>query len=182
MFQKLNVDINVGNFSHGNKITEYSYTVLNDKSVPLIQYHVALGECREKMLQLLPERFRSAFVINIMNIAGIVVPHTDSNIRCTINHYVQTNDEETIFFAFKENAEGFQITNQTNGRLFKLDEVNRVDSFIAKAGETWILDVTKPHGVKGQMPIKDYRVAIVMNTNTYSYQEVLEMLKETNSI
>jgi hypothetical protein len=184
MFAKLNIDWTVEGYEYGNKITEYGTYFVDNKVVAKISYHEVVGQCEQLLHKLIPERYQSDFSVAVMDVTSSVAPHTDSGILVTINHYVQTNDEYTIFYTYKEGVEitTKQIQNQTTGVVFDPSQLNVNSMFSAKENETWILDVTKPHSVKATKPITKFRKAIVVRTNAHTYEHVIEMLKETNSI
>ena len=75
--------------------------------------------------------------------SGCTFPiHIDRGRRCSINTYIKCNYELTKFYS-KENN-NYVLENE----------------FIANAGETWILDVSKPHCV--EMPTVGERLMITI--------------------
>jgi hypothetical protein len=101
----------------------------------------------------------------------------------TINFYIKADNCLTQFYEFKsENLTKTQTENQTNGYLFKLDELETVNSFIAEPNDAYLLDVTKPHSVIPLQITNTHRSAIALQTNKFTFDEVLEMLKETNNV
>ena len=150
MFKKLNINFLVENYTYGDKIVEYGSLVKNNTFLPKIAYHGANGQCKVLLEKLIPKQYHDGFKVAIMDINAQVGPHTDSEILVTINHYIQTNDEVTTFYSFKDNIEIVEgkARNQTNGSVFNLLHLVTYGSYTAKENETWILDVTKPHSVK----------------------------------
>ena len=71
------------------------------------------------------------------------------------------------------------MDNQTNGHIYSEDDLNEVGSFVAKDYEIWLLDVSQIHGVKGEFNL---RKAITLGTFVHKYEDVIEMLKETNNV
>ena len=177
MFAKLNIDFIVDDYVYGTKRVEYG------KNSPVLQYHNVFSEqCDQLLVKLIPERFQKDFIIKIMDVYANVVPHTDINTLSSINHYIQTNDEETIFYSFKEGIEieYFQNQKQKSGYMFKESQLDIRGSFVATEKETWILDVSKPHCVKVSPPSTRLRKAIVIQTAIHKYEKVIEMLMEQN--
>jgi hypothetical protein len=129
-------------------------------------------------LQVIPERYRKDFCLSFMQIAGEVPPHTDSEIKVTINFYVDPGSYMTKFFRVKEGATIHQIENQTNGVLFDKKDLTHCGTFIANEGDAWLLDVTYPHAVEAIKGVTR-RSAICLATDKYSYDEVEKMLWET---
>jgi hypothetical protein len=184
MFAKLNLDWKVKNYEYGNKIVDYGIHFKDGKIVPKIIYHVASGQCEELLKKLIPNRYQKDFSVAVMDITASVGAHTDSEILVSINHYIQTNDERTIFYKPKNEVviTTSQVKNQTNGVVFSAAQLDVYGMFTAKEDETWILDVSKPHSVESVRTASKLRKAIVLQTVIHPYDQVVEMLKETNSL
>jgi hypothetical protein len=170
-FVKLKNKIKIGTYHIGEMIISYG-----DR----ISYNQTFGT--SDLLQIIPERYRHHFVVLSMNVVNNVPPHTDSYITCAINFYIKTGGYRTFFYNIKnENIEStFQIKNQTNGKIFNKDNLILTDSFYAKKGEVFLLDVTKPHAVEAKFP--KHRFALSIQTSKFSFNDVKEMLKETDQI
>lgn len=185
MFKKLNLDFHVETYDSGEKIVDYGTHFSEGKLVPKLVYHEVTGQCETLLDKCIPERFHEGFTVALMEISAMVGPHTDSEILVTINHYFQTNNEGTVFYTFKKNIVSptvGQIRNQTTGHVFRKQELDVYGSFVAKENETWILDVTKPHSVYTPDKQTKLRKAIVLQTRVYTYDQVLEMIKEKGII
>jgi hypothetical protein len=138
---------------------------------------------KDTIFNIIPVRFRPYFNMLSMEVNTRIPPHTDSRILSTINFYIKADNCLTQFYEFKsENLTKTQTENQTNGYLFKLDELETVNSFIAKPNDAYLLDVTKPHSVIPLQITNTHRSAIALQTNKFTFDEVLEMLKETNNV
>ena len=134
----------------------------------------------EKIYSVLPKRYWQDFHLTVMTINCIIPPHTDTEIITSINFYMQTEGCTTTFYKPKvDNPNTMQIVNQTNGHIFFEEDLIEVDSFVAKDYEIWLLDVSQIHGVKGEFKL---RKAITLGTFIHKYEDVLEMLKETNNV
>jgi hypothetical protein len=74
------------------------------------------------------------------------------------------------------------MTTQTTGRTFKEDDLELTGSFIAESGDAWLLDVSSPHSVKnlGTSPVD--RIALVLQSSNYTFNQVYAMLQETGYI
>jgi hypothetical protein len=141
-------------------------------------------ECQDKdtIFGSIPTQFRPYFTMKIMEVNTRIPPHTDSRILSTINFYIKTDNCLTQFYKFKsENPTTRQIENQTNGYLFNVEDLETADSFIAESNDAYLLDVSKPHSVIPLEITNIHRSAIVLQTNRFAFDEVLEMLKETNN-
>jgi hypothetical protein len=138
---------------------------------------------KDTLFNTIPTRFRNQFTMISVEVNTRIPPHTDSGILSTINFYIRPDKYLTQFYKFKsENLTKTQVENQTNGYLFKLDELETVNSFIAEPNDAYLLDVTKPHSVIPLQIMNTHRSAIALQTNKFTFDEVLEMLKETNNV
>ena len=145
-----------------------------------IDYKLIWTPEAQKIYGVLPERYWPDFHLTIMTIDCIIPPHTDTEIITSINFYLQTEGCTTTFYKPKNDITNtVQIKNQTNGQIFYEDDLVEVDSFVAKDNEVWLLDVSQIHGVKGEFNL---RKAITLGTFIHKYEDVLEMLKETNNV
>ncbi len=130
------------------------------------------------VLFVLPRKVRHEFQTSVMKIRGPVPPHTDSEIKCTINFYIQTELCITKFYRLSGPATTCQVENQTNGFIYNKEDLVCIGNFIANPGDAWLLDVTKIHAVDPLYNLKE-RVALTVCTDKYSYEDVKEMLHET---
>ena len=64
------------------------------------------------------------------NLKTMIPPHIDSFRICTINYYINTNDESTHYYNYEPGV------------------VKEIESFTSKENECWILNTTIPHSVK----------------------------------
>jgi hypothetical protein len=174
MFVKLNKNIVVKSYTQLEEVVNYSKTIK--------YYKVKVDEF--DVFNIIPEKYRSKFSLLLMRVTGMILPHTDSGILCTINVYTKPDNCITNFYNFKsnQNIKEFKIQNQTNGSLYNRAQLDLFGSFSAAEDEVWLLDVTKPHSVnsnsKNLIP-NTVREAIVLQSRYYNYDEVSEMLKET---
>ena len=137
----------------------------------------------EKLMSILPARYWKDFHLTVMTINRDIPAHTDTEIITTINYYLDAggDDIDTIFFEpTVDKPTTFQIENQTDGYIFKRDELKEIGRFRAKAMECWVLDVKKIHSVEGT--VTGVRKAVTLGTFVHKYEDVLEMLKETGCL
>lgn len=145
-----------------------------------IDYKKIWSPEEEKIYKVLPKKYWKDFHMTVMTINCMIPPHTDTEIVTTINFYLQTEGCRTIFYDLKtDNPNKFQIKNQTNGFIFDKKDLTEVDSFVAEDFDIWVLDVTKIHSVVGDF---NFRKAITLGTFVHKYEDVIEMLKENNSL
>lgn len=135
-----------------------------------------------EIMNIIPEQYQKDFCLLIMEVNSEIPPHTDSGIKTVINVYIRTDNCATKFYKLKNNSpKTYQVENQTDGFLYKEEDLDLLGYFIAKPTETWILDVREIHSVV-KMYEFEYRTSISLSTDKYSYDEVCEMLKETGNL
>lgn len=87
-------------------------------------------------------------------------PHIDNVRVAAINVYLQTNGDETTYYHYSKG------------------KVNPIFSFVANTGETYLLNVDKPHSVKLKSPAK--RKILTISFAKLSYEEVLNHVTSTS--
>ena len=150
----------------------------------------------DRIYSVIPKKYHEDFYLTIMTINSVLLPHRDNDLISTINFYVDAGNCRTVFYREKEGADFWQpenIITRPKSKLeveeevayvkavYDLEDVNEIDSFIAKNGEAWLLDVSEIHNV---VPLSEFttRKAIALRTKKYGYIEVLDMLKETGNV
>ena len=136
---------------------------------------------KQYVLDLIPERYQKDFALALMKINQPVPPHTDSQIKCTINIYLKTEPCMTEFYRVKPGATIYQVDSQTNGVIFNKRDLESEGGFVAGIGDIWVLDVTQPHSVEPINEVKE-RIAITLATADHDFNEVIEMLSETGNL
>ena len=133
----------------------------------------------EMLYKILPKKYWDDFYLTVMTINRDIPPHTDSDIVTTINFYLETDDCETVFYEpITIDLEKIQINNQTNGHIYKKEQLKPIGSFIALPMEVWLLDVKKIHSVETTKK-NPKRKAITLHTKIHDYKTVCNMLKES---
>ena len=126
----------------------------------------------------IPKEYRDSFNLHLMQINSVIFPHTDSNTSCSINFYMHTNKCITQFYEPKENIKPLKIENQTDGNIYKLEDLEMGPSFLAQPGDVYLLNVSKPHSVAPPTDDKVLRTAFCLSTNKFTFEEVSEMLAD----
>lgn len=146
--------------SYGNVINYYDTTV-----------------AEVDLFSVVPERYRKDFCMSLLKISGNVPPHTDSEVKSSINFYVEPGKYVTTFYTPEPKAVKRQIENQTTGYIFQPHELANRGSFIAHAGDAYLLGVDRVHDVKGT----GERTVVCLATDKHDFYEVLHMLVETGN-
>lgn len=126
----------------------------------------------------IPLRYRADFQLSLLKIVGPVPPHTDSEIKTSINFYIEPGNYVTTFYTPEPKAVKRQVDNQTNGYIFQPHELANRGSFTARSGDAYLLGVDQVHDVQG---IGD-RTVLCLATDKHDFYEVLHMLVETENI
>jgi hypothetical protein len=174
MFKKLALPIQVEKYTL--KDTQFKCGDTVDGQFKGLHYSFADIANADELMAVIPEQYRKDFCLSIVEINTNVPAHTDSGIKAVINFYIKTDGCATRFFTPKADARTYQIENQHDGgRIYDEADLEEAGSFIAQDDDAWLLDVTMPHAVK---PNSDQvRIAAQIATNSYNYNQVLNMLE-----
>ena len=172
MFIKLKKPIVVSEYEIKQHVVSYADRISYSKVVTPLN----------DIFNLIPDRYRSDFILRFMKITGNIPPHTDSGILTAINIYLKPDRCTTSFYKIiTDSPETMQIENQTNGKMFSLNSLTKIGEFVAEKDEAWLLDVTIPHSVESRESTVD-RIAICLQSGKHDMSAVTEMLIETNNI
>jgi hypothetical protein len=147
MFEHIASNINIEYPMRGPLLVEYGH--VDKKQFTGIKYY----DTRQTnpVWSLIKEKARKYWSLSFMEISGSIMPHTDSNAATVINVYGQTNNGVTRFYQPNvAHLDKNKIKNQTNGNIFKLEQLTEIGSFVAKDNDAWLLDVSKIHAVEMQ--------------------------------
>ena len=159
-FRKLNKNFIIGDCDI--KDVQISYGEETTDGFSGIQYCHVDFDNKMDIMNVIPREYHKCFYMTIMRINTEIPPHTDSGIKSTINFYIKPNDCLTQFYKFKtDRPKTYQVENQSDGFVFSENDLQKVDSFVAKATESWVLDVTQPHSVIPQSRFEE-RLAIAL--------------------
>lgn len=180
MFQKLKNNVLIDNYVPLEETVCYGHE--EGGQFKGITYHFVKTNKSQELFSLIPMRYRRDFYTQVMRINTEIPPHTDSGILFTINCYVETDNCLTQFYKVNtKNPTTTKMVMQTTGRIYREEDLEPTESFIAKPGEVWILDVSKPHSIKPLGEFKE-RVAITLSSMKYHYDDVRSMLYETGNL
>ena len=169
-FKKLDIKIDIPNYEVGKKQLEYGIDIDN-KFNGLWYSDLKITE----QIDLIPEKYKADFYLLFLEANSFILPHSDSGPTAVINFYIETNNCATQFYEIKDNAESYQIENQTDGCVYNLDDLIETESFIAQPGDVYILDVSKIHSVIPLDNNEINRKAICFSTNSLNFDEVKRM-------
>jgi len=147
MFEHIASNINVEYPIRGPLLVEYGH--VTDEQFTGIKYY----DTRQTnpVWSLVKETARKYWSLSFMEISGSIMPHTDSGAATVINVYGQTNNGVTRFYQPNVmQLDKDKIKNQTNGNIFKQEQLTEIGSFVANNNDAWLLDVSKIHAVDMQ--------------------------------
>jgi hypothetical protein len=170
MFCKLNNKIENLIYTEGKEQVSYDGRIS----------YLHLTNLNKNILEILPTKYHNLFTVSLMKINNEVPPHTDSGSKVVINFYIKAGNYKTSFY--DGHAKSYQVENQTNGKVFEKNGLTALSSFVAKDGDIYCLNVDKIHGVDCLDLVPTERIAVCISSDSFSYDEVCNMLKETNAI
>ncbi len=176
MFQKLKYKFNPEPFDIIGSRIRFGEQV-NDQFKGIEYFNINHSNTNS-LFTVVPNQHRENFCLTLMKINTIIPPHTDTGILVTINFYIETDNCITQLYKFKGEPEKYQIENQKEGFIFNENDLEKTKSLVAEKYDAWVLDVSKPHSVSGG----DNRMAFSLATNTYTYDDVCNMLYETGNL
>jgi hypothetical protein len=153
----------------------------------LLSYYRLKPEGKNAVLNALPAELMHKVEVLYCHSGQIepnVVPHIDNGISVSINCYIETANATTIFFEKKESTiakptPGIDSSSvkHTNGFIFDVKDLNFASSFKADAGDSYILDVSKIHAVKG-LDLPSIRKFICIQTSKFTFDQFVELFSD----
>lgn len=168
MFRILKRQFNNLDYAQGSKQISYG---------DVITYYDA-ELAGDEVWRTIPLRYRSDFCLSLLKISGAVPPHTDSEVKTSINFYIEPGDYVTTFYTPEPKAVKRQIENQTNGYIFQPHELANRGFFKARPGDAYLLGIDRVHDVQGS----GERTLLCLGTDKHDFYDVLGMLVETENI
>lgn len=108
---------------------------------------------------------------------GIAGPHRDHGIVTSLNLYMETSAETTHFWEPKDGAIPYRHANATTDNVFASKDLKLRESFIAKNGDAYLLDVSQIHSV--ERTDESIRRFIQLSWNTTPFGEVLDRIRKS---
>lgn len=180
-FRKLNTKFIVDHYNKKGKKIEYGL----DTPIGFmgIKYSYVHTTSDEELLRVIPEKHRDNCTLSLMELNYQIPPHTDSDIEAIVNFYIKTDECITQFYyPPPASVEATQIGNQTDGAIFHEGHLKKSVRFMAYPGDAYLLDVSKPHSVIPTQPGLTDRKCICLQILYKSFDQAVEMLKETGYI
>jgi len=180
MFAKLNIKHNLPVPKRGKEL--YKFGKIMDGKFCGIAYYDLDAKTANTVMQMFPEELRHHFQVTLMHInVPFVPPHIDNEIKVVMNCYVKTADATTKFYELATSNPNIEkLPNQTDGMLLDEKDLREVGRFTAESGETWVLDVKKPHSVT--CGNTEERIAYCMMSADLSYNKFYRILEKNEMI
>lgn len=136
-FSKLNLSANVHDFEIGKFVTSFKLNEEGDFKGTV--YHTVNNN--DHLFNLIPYQIRPFFSLKYLKINCAIWPHIDHGPKTSINIYLKTDNCKTTFYSFINPSEIRTVPLNRNN-------LKETDSFVAKDGDIWLLDVSTPHSVE----------------------------------
>lgn len=147
-----------------------------------MKYFAIQESIDREIRSILPQEYQKYFETSIFKINIPYIPvHIDNEIITSINFYVQTVGAKTHFYRHKDlNINVEKLPNHSDGCLYKEEDMERINTFVAKPGEIWLLNVKVPHSVRSTTFRK--RIAYCLQSRHINYEETKQILQENGLV
>ena len=143
-----------------------------------IQYLNVHSEYLDRFIESLGPHGKH-FYTSYVNIETDVPPHTDIVDSVSLNFYIETGGYRTTFYKSKEGSSKETYADHGDGHVYKLDELEVLDSFVANAGDVYLLNGKVIHGVSLDSNYKLPRKFLQLSTNDLDYDQVSNILRNS---
>ena len=180
-YRKLNKKFQIDHYYKTGKKIEYGLdTPMGFMGIKYSYIHTTNDE---DLLKVVPEKNRKNCTLSLMELNYQIPPHTDSDIEAIVNFYIKTDKCITQFYYPPNDlTKTEKIKNQTDGDIFHEGYLKKSFRFMAHPGDAYLLDVSKPHSVIPTQPGLTDRKCVCLQILYKSFDEAVEMLKETGYI
>lgn len=176
MFKKLNFSLkHIPDF---NKLKGVKITSFGEHPFPILSYYSVKDY--EYLKTFLPDNlkylpFDQLMVAEIVdNKVGHLDPHIDHGVATVFNYYLEACDSLTHFYKLNDGCLGYYYEGRDTANIFDFNQVVKIDSFIAKNNEAYILDVSKIHSVESVKA--GTRQFIQWQWNNMQFEQVCKLL------
>jgi hypothetical protein len=157
------------------------YGVEIDNQFVGVRYYEVDESLEKKILKtFIHPQARKYFHVALMVINNSYIPpHIDNDLQIVINYYIQTANATTYFWKPNQNTlSTAQVENQSDGKLFRENELECTGQFKAETNDLWILDVSKIHSVgKLYCPKNNtLRIAYCIQSNKIKFSDLINNL------
>lgn len=114
------------------------------------------------------------FHTSFVNVETAVPPHTDIVDRVSINFYIETGGYQTRFYQGREISTRQTYADHGDGHVYRMDELDELDSFVAEPGDVYLLNGKFIHAVTGNN--HQPRKFIQVSSADLDYDQVLDIL------
>lgn len=174
MFTKIeSTFIKSGNVSRlvGDLVTEFVSGTVHLRYFSISDFDLFRQMHSRNIFGIKPE----TVLISTLSGVGVLGCHRDHNVRVSLNHYVSASEDVTSFYNVKQGAVARRYREKEEANVYDVADVEYVDGFIARSGDSYLLDVSQVHSVSKTSSVD--RVFIAYGWNNYSYDEILASLK-----
>ena len=174
-FKKFNWSYKIDNINIQDNYTMYGETIQG--KFRGITYSKFTANNTDQFYEILPLVYRKYFSISLMQVSWDIPPHIDFKSTAVINFYINTKPCITQFYSIKFTDD---YVNQNSWKGTRINNLTPEDSFIAQSGDTWILDVSKPHSVTRLNAKEDLmRTSVSLSTSKFTCNEVADIIRNS---
>jgi hypothetical protein len=170
---KLDVDLDLESLK-GTLVKQYPGET---PSMSLRYYHINNYNIVYEKLPMFFKLSPYMMLIAEINGPGFLGAHRDHGVMCVLNWYKNSNDDKTLFYKEKPEAEPFIADGEKVANIYKLSEVDLVEEFVAKDNEMYLLNVSEIHSVDSYNC--GVRRFISLAWSKDDYETILERIKAT---
>lgn len=106
---------------------------------------------------------------------GLLDPHKDHGPRVSLNYYIEAGEDKTVFYELKDTSmSGNNYPGKKEANIFKVEQLDRIEEFVAESNTSYLLNVSKIHSV--EKVTDNQRIFLTYAWHDHSYEEVLESL------
>jgi hypothetical protein len=164
------------------KLLNFYGIKVGDKHLGIGYYDVDRNVEKKLLETFIHPSARNNFHVSLMVINhSYIPPHIDNDLKMVINFYVKTANATTYFWRPKtDSVSTIKLNMQTDGRLFKEEELECVGDFRAETNDLWMLDVSKIHSVRcdEEGVIGAMRIAFCFQSMTLSFEEAMKNIDQ----
>jgi hypothetical protein len=161
-------------FKSDNLVTKFVSSDISLEYYALVNLNAFRSQHLKKFFTIQPTRV----LFTEINGTGFLNPHRDHNTNVTLNYYIQSTDDITIFYNDNDNANGFNYGSRTQSNIYNVSELSVSGEFIATTNTAYLLDVSRIHAVIKTSILP--RKFISYQWKDHTYDEILQDLIEVN--
>ncbi len=173
-FHKLNEKFVIDYYNKKNKQIEYGMdSPIGFKGMQYWDVHTTNDE---DLLQVIPRNYRDECKFSLMEVNHEIPAHSYGEGEVVIDFYIATDQCITQFYY------PIQDNTESEGAVFYDGYLKKGRRFMAKPGDAYLLDTSKPYAIIPTKPGIVNRRCLSLHIPSKTFAEAVEMLKSTDYI